>query len=387
MKRLKVIIIFLIVIIGSLFILLISINNRQEISKSKNSDEYLKDEETEEIKYEDKQKVDNSVDFYTVSECIFEYNKNKDENFINCYVINVLQYTEESLNITNYAVKSLNVEQNNVNYEFYKVKMNYKDCVYEIERIDCQDIEDINIKDNNEIEENKTKNYTYCFKDDEEIAEYKYETLKYQLMYDTDNFYNLLESEYKTKKFNNEINNYKRYVSDNIEKLKNSILLKYKVDENDDIIEYIMENEYKNQYIIFVNKNEISKVRLDNYTILTENYIEDYNSLDNSSKAHTNVDIFLKMINSKDYKQAYEKLEETEKNGHLDSLDKFREYIENNFYETNYLYVNYVEEIEDGRFLVNTTLKSDISSAADSMEKNFIVKLNEGTDFVISFEI
>ena len=61
--------------------------------------------------------------------------------------------------------------------------------------------------------------------------------------------------------------------------------------------------------------------------------------------------------------------------------------IENNFYETNYLYVNYVEEIEDGRFLVNTTLKSDISSAADSMEKNFIVKLNEGTDFVISFEI
>ncbi len=387
MKRLKVIIIFLIVIIGSLFILLISINNRQEISKSKNSDEYLKDEETEEIKYEDKQKVDNSVDFYTVSECIFEYNKNKDENFINCYVINILQYTEESLNITNYAVKSLNVGQNNVNYEFYKVKMNYKDCVYNIERIDCQDVEDINIKDNNEIEENKTKNYTYCFKDDEEIAEYKYETLKYQLMYDTDNFYNLLESEYKTKKFNNEINNYKRYVSDNIEKLKNSILLKYKVDENDDIIEYIMENEYKNQYIIFVNKNEISKVRLDNYTILTENYIEDYNSLDNSSKAHTNVDIFLKMINSKDYKQAYEKLEETEKNGNLDSLDKFREYIENNFYETNYLYVNYVEEIEDGRFLVNTTLKSDISSAADSMEKNFIVKLNEGTDFVISFEI
>lgn len=387
MKRLKVIIIFLIVIIGSLFVLLISINNRQEISKSKNSDEYLKDEETEEIKYEDKQKVDNSVDFYTVSECIFEYNKNKDENFINCYVINILQYTEESLNITNYAVKSLNVGQNNVNYEFYKVKMNYKDCVYNIERIDCQDVEDINIKDNNEIEENKTKNYTYCFKDDEEIAEYKYETLKYQLMYDTDNFYNLLESEYKTKKFNNEINNYKRYVSDNIEKLKNSILLKYKVDENDDIIEYIMENEYKNQYIIFVNKNEISKVRLDNYTILTENYIEDYNSLDNSSKAHTNVDIFLKMINSKDYKQAYEKLEETEKNGNLDSLDKFREYIENNFYETNYLYVNYVEEIEDGRFLVNTTLKSDISSAADSMEKNFIVKLNEGTDFVISFEI
>lgn len=387
MKRLKVIIIFLIVIIGSLFILLISINNRQEISKSKNSDEYLKDEETEEIKYEDKQKVDNSVDFYTVSECIFEYNKNKDENFINCYVINILQYTEESLNITNYAVKSLNVGQNNVNYEFYKVKMNYKDCVYNIERIDCQDVEDINIKDNNEIEENKTKNYTYCFKDDEEIAEYKYETLKYQLMYDTDNFYNLLESEYKTKKFNNEINNYKRYVSDNIEKLKNSILLKYKVDENDDIIEYIMENEYKNQYIIFVNKNEISKVRLDNYTILTENYIEDYNSLDNSSKAHTNVDIFLKMINSKDYKQAYEKLEETEKNGNLDSLDKFREYIENNFYETNYLDVNYVEENDDGNYIVNTTLKNNISSAADSMEKNFVVKLNKGTDFVISFEI
>ena len=387
MKRLKVIIIFLIVIIGSLFILLISINNRQEISKSKNSDEYLKDEETEEIKYEDKQKVDNSVDFYTVSECIFEYNKNKDENFINCYVINILQYTEESLNITNYAVKSLNVGQNNVNYEFYKVKMNYKDCVYNIERIDCQDVEDINIKDNNEIEENKTKNYTYCFKDDEEIAEYKYETLKYQLMYDTDNFYNLLESEYKTKKFNNEINNYKRYVSDNVEKLKKSILLKYKVDENNNITEYIMENEYKDQYVIFVNKNELSKVRLDNYTILTENYIDDYNSLDNSSKSHTDVDIFLKMINSKDYKKAYEKLKETEKNGNLDSLDKFREYIENNFYETNYLDVNYVEENDDGNYIVNTTLKNNISSAADSMEKNFVVKLNEGTDFVISFEI
>ena len=75
------------------------------------------------------------------------------------------------------------------------------------------------------------------------------------------------------------------------------------------------------------------------------------------------------------------------KNGNLDSLDKFREYIENNFYETNYLDVNYVEENDDGNYIVNTTLKNNISSAADSMEKNFVVKLNEGTDFVISFEI
>ena len=96
--------------------------------------------------------------------------------------------------------------------------------------------------------------------------------------------------------------------------------------------------------------------------------------------------MFIKMINSSDYRHAYNKLDETFRNNNFGNIENFGNYIKENFFENNYLIVDKIEQ-KGEYYVVKTTLMNNISSAADSMEKNFVVKLNEGTDFTISFEI
>lgn len=278
-----------------------------------------------------------------------------------------------------YVYGSLVLDNLRVNNDLnYTVIIDYSNNTFSI-------INGINNEENSKnIEPNEYNEYEFNDYSEEDILREQFYNYKYIILNEAEDAFNMLDEEYRNKRFNNSITEFNNYINEQKDKMENSSFMEYtEIDDN----KYVIEDNYSNQYVFFINDFYNYNVKLDVYTILEDYFTNKYNALDDSSKAHTNVDIFLKMINSKDYKQAYEKLKETEKNGNLDSLDKFREYIENNFYETNYLDVNYVEENDDGNYIVNTTLKNNISSAADSMEKNFVVKLNKGTDFVISFEI
>ena len=80
----------------------------------------------------------------------------------------------------------------------------------------------------------------------------------------------------------------------------------------------------------------------------------------------------------------YEKLDETFKKNNFDSLQKFSEYIQNNFFEYNDF--GYKEVKKDGKvyvasFDVNNTL--DKEKFADSY--TVIMRLDENNKFVFSF--
>ena len=279
----------------------------------------------------------------------------------------------------------LEKDENYLSYVF-GVILDYENSTYAVIRGNTvEEIKKITVEYN--IEKNDNNKYEYYNAETNEIINSIFENFKLKVKQNlTEEGFNLLDNNYKTVRFEN-IDEYYNYINERKEIIENSIIVSYKNTTINEKEKYILLDEYNNYYIFFVTGPMEYTVMLDNYTIIDDETMNEYNSLDNYSKAHTNVDIFLKMINSKDYKHAYEKLEDTEKDRNLNSLYKFKEYIEKNFYEVNYLEVNYVGENDDGSYLVNTTIRNNISSAADSMNKNFIVKLNEGTDFVMSFEI
>ncbi len=266
------------------------------------------------------------------------------------------------------------IVDNNSNYT---VIVNYTNGAYSV----INEIDESKEYDGNIVQDENNK-FEYKNYSEEDFVKEEFMDYKYTLLNELDGAYSKLDNEYKAERFNN-IQEFNNYIEEKRTQIENSIAVSYEyIDDN----QFIVQDNYENQYVFTENSFMNYNVRLDNYTIITENYKNKYNKLDNESKVKTNVDMFIKMINSSDYRHAYNKLDETFRNNNFGSVENFESYIKENFFENNYLIVDKIEQ-KGEYYVVSTTLKSDISSAADSMNKNFIVKLNEGTDFVMSFEI
>ena len=232
-----------------------------------------------------------------------------------------------------------------------------------------------------DIVQDENNKFEYKNYSEEDFVKEEFMDYKYTLLNELDEAYSKLDNEYKAERFNN-IQEFNNYIEEKRTQIENSIVVSYEyIDDN----QFIVQDDYENQYIFIENSFMNYNVRLDNYTIITENYKNKYNKLDNESKAKTNVDMFIKMINSSDYRHAYNKLDETFRNNNFGNVENFESYIKENFFENNYLIVDKIEQ-KGEYYAVNTTLKSDTRSAADSKNKNFVIKLNEGTNFVMSFE-
>lgn len=244
----------------------------------------------------------------------------------------------------------------------------------------------------NEIDENKeydgdivqdeNNKFEYKTYSEEDFVKEEFMDYKYTLLNELDEAYSKLENDYKAERFNN-IQEFNQYIEEKRTQMENSIVVSYEYIEDN---QFIVQDDYGNQYVFIENSFMNYNVRLDNYTIITENYKNKYSKSNNESKVVTNIDMFIKMINSSDYRHAYNKLDETFRNNNFGSVENFESYIKENFFENNYLVVDKIEQ-KGEYYIVNAILKSNTSSAADSMDKNFVIKLNEDTNFVMSFEI
>ena len=128
------------------------------------------------------------------------------------------------------------------------------------------------------------------------------------------------------------------------------------------------------------------KVQLDTYTIKTETYIKNYNTLKDLEKASVNVDMFIQMINTKDYHHAYEVLSEGFKNNYFSTEEEFKNYMRENFYNYNVLNIN-TSTNEGTVYIFKSTLTNGMNSETENKDKTFNVLLGEGTDFTISFNV
>ena len=149
---------------------------------------------------------------------------------------------------------------------------------------------------------------------------------------------------------------------------------------------YICKDE-KDNYYYFIEKDGVLryKVILDNYVIPNEDFIEQYYKMDEKQKVIVNVNKFILGINDKSYYYLYNLLSSEFKQKYFKSQESFENYIKNNFFENNEVTYERFEE-QNGIYIYNVRI-SNANNENESIEKTIIMKLNEGTDFEMSFNV
>lgn len=200
-------------------------------------------------------------------------------------------------------------------------------------------------------------------------------------MTDSSSAYNLLNTEYKNKKYGN----YSEY--------QKSKLLWKNID-----IQYVKQTVEKDKtlyigidksgtYYIFLEKSPMEyEIMLDSYTIPLTETVDKYTSSGSVEKVCMCLENIKEMLNLRDYKTLYEYMNTTFKQNNYSTIDSFQRYVDSKYYSNNnFEYESY--NVSGDSYIV----KVKVSNASDTnsyFEINYVVKLNTSlNDFEYSFEI
>ena len=342
--------------------------------------------DSEEVIY-DTDKLRDPTKFFTIQKCIQDnINQNftaKDMNMLpGEYIMNYAVYGEILDSSSNTVVEAYYIVRIDDENNTFTIETLENDKYSNINQINLEtDLEKIEDKGNNKIEYITVKN--------EDMCRIYYEQFSKLELENPERAYQLLDDEYKNERFS-DFEEYKKYVDSYKDVIETGALAKYSVDYKDDYTEYVLVDNYNNYYTLKETSVMNYTIKLDNYIIKVDDYEEKYQELKEENKVQANVHIFLQMINTKDYKHAYELLDDSFKQNNFDTVEKFEQYVNNNFfsYNLNSSSSSEVSIKKEGEYYVyNTVLRDNSGSAAQTKDLTVIMKLNQGTDFVMSFSI
>lgn len=194
----------------------------------------------------------------------------------------------------------------------------------------------------------------------------------------------IIDVEYAKKRFET-VEEFKQYLIDRRKTFANMEINEYQVDTGDNYVDYICTDQYENYYIFRVNGAVMEyNVLLDAHTLENKDFTNKYNIANDKEKVMMNIHKFIRMVNAGDYKAAYGLLDSSFINNNFNTLDKFKEYVKNNFFEYNDITYNSIK-LESNVYICSAILsdkKTDIQK-----EIEVIIKLETEQNFCMSFNI
>lgn len=322
-------------------------------------------------------------------------NKVKDENiqYSENYkvIVNNMYVIKESINLESYLVDLTycNLDANK-NYEIKLIVQidieNLTFCIMPYKYIQKLGYDKLKLGDTCTIEHEKIeKNQYNIYKmtpiSKNSTAERYFNIFLENLKYDMQKSYELLDTQYKQNKFKN-VNEYIQYVQNN--KLQENAIKAYNVYTYDYYNQYVcIDNQ--NRYYIFNEKGIMNfTVILDTYTINLPEFTERYNKASDEEKVLLNIQKCFAAINDKDYNYVYSKLDNTFKSNNFKTLADFQKYISSNFFEKNEISASNARKQGD-IYMYDIKIRNE--EGTKSITKTFVMRLNENTDFVMSFGI
>lgn len=218
--------------------------------------------------------------------------------------------------------------------------------------------------------------FEYEYIDNVKQMEIYLEDYSFQIFNNTENSYNLLNTEYREKRFNS-LQSFVQFLNEKQGQLHNIKISQYTVDEENQNKIYKGTDQYGNYYEIIEKSYMNYEIILDNYTML------DYSNDSDENKIKLSAEKFILMLNSADYTNAYNLLEPNFKQINFPTEQDFINYVKNNFYARNI--VASKDLSEDG--ICTVTIKDSISTQANKIQKQFKVIMGEGMSFTIEFNI
>ena len=209
-----------------------------------------------------------------------------------------------------------------------------------------------------------------------ELMQIYIEDFRVKALNDAAQAYILLDEEYRDKRFGT-LENFTKYIQEKQVQFANINLRQYTTEEDGSEVIYKGTDENGNYYCI-------RETAFMEYTIILDNYtLKDYSGLDDEELIKNHVKSFILMINSADYTNAYNLLEQTFKAKYFPTEQDFINYIKNNWFERNIIATREVRE--DGICVV--TMREKIATTSRKLQKEFKVNLGEETEFTIEFNI
>ena len=348
-----------------------------------------------------------------------KYVKKLDEDV---YVISLKMKVLIDNPIEKYAVygKIISLDYELIDEFCMYVELDTENKTFSVEPINNESFEQINIiNSNTSIEINDNNSYFEADYGDEDVIQDSMNRYKMLVFADIETAYNYLDEEYKEKRFNT-VNEYKEYIELNKKNIEQANIQKYLKNYYDNYTEYVCIDQY-GDYYIFKEKTLIDfTVQLDTYTIDIEDFLTKYNEGSDQLKMGMNLEKIRQALNRHDYEYVYSKLDSTFKQNNFATLADFETYIKNNLFDiSKFEYEDYEDRSGIGIYKVNildATYEAedntdvnetdedeedvdydeeevvedeaeDINENIPTIQKNFIMKLREGTDFVFSFNI
>lgn len=277
-----------------------------------------------------------------------------------------------------------------VEEKYFIVRVNNENQTFSLEFVkeNNSDIEKIKVSENeNNIEKNDYNNFKIEIMKVEKIAQKHLEhyrdlsTKCPEVVYN-----NYLDKEYKEKRFGT-LENYEKYIKDNIEELEYIQITKYMVETEDNQTKYIVLDQYENTYVFTESYTMQYTVTLDTYTIESEKFKNTYNSVDDQKKVKMNIDKFVMMLNSRDYNAAYNLFDDTFKKNMFGGEERFEEYFRSKYPLHYNIEYSSFEKKGSNIFVQNIKLTDITGMDNNVLELVIIMRLDQGTNFTMSFEI
>ncbi len=234
------------------------------------------------------------------------------------------------------------------------------------------------------IQYTKYNEISYAYISDMQLCNIYLLDYKNNAIYHPQQAYDSLDKDYREKRFGS-FENYQKYVQANANRIFGTKLSKYQVNENDKGNEYICIDQYGNYYIFQETAIMKYKLLLDSYTIDLPQYVEIYNRSTSTEQAAMSVERFVKAIHDENYMFAYSVLSSGFKDNYFKTQEQFETYVKQNFIKGKEITYNSTKE-EGDMYIFEATI-SDSENLNNTMTKNFVVRLGEGTNFELSFEI
>lgn len=260
------------------------------------------------------------------------------------------------------------------------IYVNLENNAYKIETITKEEFlvpQKLEEQENMDLQKGLYNNFEYEYINNAQQMELYLEDYSFQIFNNTQRAYDLLEEEYKEKRFQN-TDEFIKYLNEKENQLRNIKVTQYIVEQDGENTIYKGTDENGNYYYIKKTGYMEYTVILDNYTLQA-----DYSNGSTEEKIEKNTEKFILMLNSADYSNAYNLLEPTFKANNFQTEQDFINYIKSNWYERNIIASK--EVTEEGLCVV--TIKQSIATTSNKIIKQFKVTLGEEMNFTIEFDI
>ena len=291
---------------------------------------------------------------------------------------------------TQYAVygemENMETEEKTQSYFIVDVdKTNSSFYITPVEFSKYANVKDIPLSDEDtSIELNDNNYFSYTVMQENDIMLKYFSYYKRLMQENPDMAYLLLDEEYRNKRFGS-VEEFKNYVSKNQEEIQTYVAKEYEVNNLEDGTEYICQDQYKHSYIFKVSAVMQFQVKLDTYTIESDEVKQRYQNADERRKVEMNVDKWIQMLNYRDYKAAYAVLDESFKAQYFQTVEWFEEYMRGKF--PYYYGLNLSDYSNEAGLYIQKILLTDITAKIKmTVSETIVMKLTDD-GFVMSFRV